>query len=162
MSLFRRSQRGRRARVAGAPEAATVGLGAAATSKALRTQAKERMTLEAKSDVAAFVERLKTDPGGTLRMDGVAMVHDLYTNRQLLRLYDPGERTRVTANGLGRELRRAGFEQVLDRRSVRSAAFVGRYYIVRNRERWAQASRADVIKHLQGEDRVTKKARRRG
>ena len=116
---------------------------------ALRTLAKERMTADVKSDVGAFVEKLRLEPDVTLRVGHVAADRDLFTNKQLLHLYDPESRTKVTANGLGRELRRAGFLPVLGGRVLRVGDSVDRYYAVRNPDRWLAANSAAILRHLE-------------
>jgi hypothetical protein len=120
-----------------------------ASAHALVTQAKRRMTDHARSDVGAWVQRLLEDPDATLRVGEASLEGDLFTNRELLVLYDPGERSRVTANGLGRELTRAGFVQVLGGRPVRAPGrALDRYYAVRNGATWARADHAAVVTHL--------------
>lgn len=115
---------------------------------ALRTGSKDRMIADVKSDVAAFVERLRLDPDVTLRVGSTQVPGDLFSNRELLAIYDPQQTSRVTANGLGRELRRAGFRPVLGGSPVRTADGIDRYYAVRDQERWAKASRSAVVRHL--------------
>jgi hypothetical protein len=111
---------------------------------ALRTRAKDRMTHDVKSDLASWVARLHEDPDSVLRLGDVVMNQELFTNKQLLSLYDPGQRTKVTANGLGRELKKAGFRQVLDGALIQLSDGKDRLYAVRAPERWQRATRAQV------------------
>jgi hypothetical protein len=115
---------------------------------ALRTAAKDRMTADTRSDLGDWVRRLISDPDAVLRIGDVPMKGDLFTNRQLLAIYDPGQRTRTTANGLGRELRRAGVLQVLDGRPIKTEDGQDRFYILRNREKWAKATYEQVKTYL--------------
>jgi len=117
---------------------------------AFETVAKRKMISDVKSDVGAWVHRLRTDPEAVLRVGQATVPGDLFTNRQLLALYDPEGRTRTTANGLGRELRRAGVLQVCGGAPVKGPEGQDRYYIVRNAERWATATQAEVSRYLLG------------
>lgn len=116
---------------------------------AMRTSAKERMISDVRSDVGQWVRRLMQDPDSVLRVGQVSVKGDLFTNRRLLTLYDPMGGGKVTANGLGRELRRAGVPQVLDGSTVVTADGPDRYYILRNPEKWMKATRAQVQKYLE-------------
>lgn len=120
---------------------------------ALRTKAKERMTEDVRSDLGSWVRRLLTTPDEVLRVGSVPLDCDLYTNKQLLNLYDPEGRTRTTGNGLGRELKRAGARQVLEGAVVKGPDGQDRFYIVRSQERWLRATISDVKRHLAGEDK---------
>lgn len=119
---------------------------------AFRTAARDRMVDDGKSDVGAWVAALKRDPGGVLRVGEVALEGDLFTARELFELYDPAGRTRATANGVARELRRAGFRQVLDGATFRGGdGRLDRFYAVRDRERWDAlpwSRRKEVEDHL--------------
>jgi hypothetical protein len=118
------------------------------SAPALRTRAKDRMTSDVKSDLGTWVEKLKMDPDGTLVVGGRPLTGDLFTNRQLLAVYDPAGTSKVTANGLGRELRRAGFSPVAGGKPVRSRRGVERYYAIRNLEGWSKATSSRVAKYL--------------
>ena len=116
---------------------------------ALRTAAKERMTEDTRSDLGSWVRRLKAAPDAVLRLGQAELPGDLFTNAQLLALYDPTGKTRTTANGLGRELRRAGFRQVLDGVPVRHPdGGQDRYYVVRHHARWENPALLQVQQHL--------------
>jgi len=119
------------------------------TAPALRTAAKAAMTLDSKGDLGEWVARLLTDPDALLRCGGVPLPGDLFTNRQLLAVYDPTGQHRVTANGLGRELKRAGVVQVLRGATVRTSGGVDRYYALRNAEQWRGAGLAKVQAHIE-------------
>lgn len=117
---------------------------------ARRTSAKERMTADAMSDLGSWIRRLKQEPEALLKVGAAPMEGDLFTNRQLLTLYDPAGVSRTTANGLGRELKRAGFYQVLNGQLIKSPdGTVDRWYVIRNLERWQAATLEQVKAHLE-------------
>ena len=71
---------------------------------------------------------------------------DLVLNTHLKWLYDPQNSSRVTANGLGRELSRFGFKTV---GPVESDSFgKRRFYVLRNYPKWAAADPVAVTEHL--------------
>lgn len=127
----------------------------AATAHA--THAKERMIADGQSDLGAWVRQLIATPDHCLRLGEIIVKHDLFTSKDLLQFYDPSSRTGTTANGLGRELRRAGVHQVCHGKPVRlNDGSQGRYYIVRNVEKWLSASPSDVAKHLAVTEKTSK------
>lgn len=111
------------------------------------TAAKRAMIADSKSDLGAWVARLKENADQLLRVGTVALRSDLYTNEQLLALYDPSAARRVTANGMGRELKKAGFRQAHGGAVVATARGPQRLYVVRNPGRWAHARPADLGAH---------------
>lgn len=116
--------------------------------RAYYTDAKGRMIHSAKSDIASWVARLWIDPETTMMLGGAKARGDLFTNKELLQYYDTDGRTRVTANGLGREMNRAGFVQVNNGNPVRTPHGMDRYYAVRNREKWGKASLKVITNYL--------------
>lgn len=116
---------------------------------AFRTAAKERMIANLQSDLASWVRQLLANPDHVLRVGQVTLEKDLYTTKDLLQLYDPLSRTGTTANGLGRELARAGIRQVCDGNPVRLVdGSQARLYAVRHAERWLKASSTAIKAHL--------------
>jgi hypothetical protein len=74
----------------------------------------------------------------------------MFTNKQLLALYDPSGRTGTTGNGLGRELKRAGFQQACGGKPLKlKDGSQDRYYIIRNINEWTKASTGGVIAHIE-------------
>lgn len=104
------------------------------------TEAALAMTRDTKSDIASWVERLREDPDGALRLGGAVVSRPVLTTQELLRIYDPDGKTRVTANGLGREMKRAGFRQVNGGKVVWTPQGPQRLYAVRDIEVWLRAS----------------------
>lgn len=117
---------------------------------ALETAAKRAMIMDGKSDVGEWVARLREDPDSVLVRGGVGVSADLLTNTQLLSFYDPENRKRVTANGLGRELKRGGFGQANGGAVVKTSRGPQRLYAVRNADRWAKARPAALAEHWDG------------
>lgn len=118
---------------------------------AFRTAAKERMIANVQSDLAGWVRQLIATPDHVLRVGDVPITRDLLTSKELLQLYDPEGRTRTTANGLGRELARAGVQQVCHGKPVRLPdGSQARYYAIRRSDHWILAGMAEVIEHLAG------------
>lgn len=118
------------------------------SGRAFDTAAKRRMINDGQSDLGAWVRRLMVDPDSVLRIGNIVMRKDLFTNRELLDLYDPQSRTGTTANGLGRELRRAGFDQVNEGKPIKTSEGSERLYAVRNTDRWIEATPDEIVKHL--------------
>lgn len=116
---------------------------------ALRTQARDRMIGDVQSDLGGWVRTLLADPDQALRLGDQAITKDLLTNQELLALYDPTSKTGTTANGLGRELRRAGAVMVLGGKPIKiDGQAQARYYAVRNGAQWEKADVKQVIEHL--------------
>jgi len=115
---------------------------------ALRTESKERMIADVRSDLGEWVNMLLSNPEEVLKVGQVALHYDLYTNKELLALYDPEGRSKVTANGLGRELRRVGVWYALQGRTIATKKQVSRFYIVRNQIKWEAAKLNEIQDHL--------------
>jgi hypothetical protein len=115
---------------------------------ARRTIAKDQMTADTRSDLGEWVHKLRADPDSVLRVGEVPVPGDLFTSGELLGIYDPTDSHRVTANGLGRELRRAAVPRANQGLPLRGAKGVDRYYIVRHPERWLRASPAELSAQL--------------
>jgi len=122
---------------------------------ARRTQARQRMIADTKSDLGEWVARLISDPDSVLKLGNISLDKDLFTNKELLSLYDPEQRTGTTANGLGRELRRSGIPLAYDGNNLPGPLGADRFYILRNIAKWIAADRKTLIKHL--DETATKK-----
>ena len=123
------------------------------TAKAFKTSAKERMIDAVRSDLASWVRQLIKMPDVILRVGDISIQKDIFTSKELLALYDPLGNTGTTANGLARELSRAGLRQVAEGRPIRlldKTQF--RYFVVRNIEHWlSQKGTSNIIKHIEVE-----------
>lgn len=118
------------------------------SAPARRTIAKEQMTADTRSDLGDWVFKLRSDPESVLKVGEMTVPGDLFTTAELLQLYDPGEGRKVTANGLGRELRRAGVPRANRGQPIRGPKGADRYYILRNVEKWVNATSAQLAQHL--------------
>jgi len=127
---------------------------------ARKTQARARMIADTKSDLGEWVARLLADPESVLRVGNIPLDKDLFTNHELFPLYDPDQRTNTTANGLGRELRRSGMPLAYDGNPLPGPDGPGRYYIVRNKAKWATANRQQLIKHLESTTKKRKTSKK--
>lgn len=79
------------------------------------TSAKKDMIELGRSDLGAWVSKLKSDPAGTLKTSmGSVPLYTLWSSAELLRAYDPLGGSRLTANGMSRELRRAQVPRAAD------------------------------------------------
>lgn len=117
---------------------------------AFKTAAKERMIANVQSDLAGWVRSLMATPDHVLRVGEVVVDKDLFNSKELLQFYDPTGKTGTTANGLGRELARAGFHQICYGKPIRLAdGSQARYYALRNVDYWLhEAAPQAAVKHL--------------
>jgi len=115
---------------------------------AMGTKAKARMTMDGLSDLGAWVRQLRDAPETVLKLGQAALPADLYSNKELVQVFDLNGTTRITAAGMGRELTRAGFAQVNDGAPVVTPTLRDRFYITRNREHWEKATMVQVREHL--------------
>lgn len=115
------------------------------------TTAKRLMIEDNKSDLAAWVEFLRDDTTSALAPLGerAATKAELLTNKQLLRAYDPAGSGRVTATGLGRELKRHLFRQLNEGLPIRTKLGLQKLYVVRNITRWEKAGLPEAAQHFE-------------
>lgn len=118
--------------------------------RAMMTAAKARMIRGVRSDLAGWVRNMLEQPEQHLRVGGVAIGKDLFTTAELLGLYDGEGKTKVTANGMARELARAGIHQANNGQPVGSKEGAHRYFVLRNPEKWLTAKPAQLTEHLNG------------
>lgn len=112
-----------------------------ATDRAPTTRAKIAMMDNGRSDISTWVRQLKDDPDSVLRVDGRIIPFKLMRSEDLLLIYDSDQRTKVTANGLARELTRQGFRKVYNGQGVpTSADGQVRLWAVRDTDRLMQMS----------------------
>jgi hypothetical protein len=103
------------------------------------TNSKSAMIRDNKSDIGAWCMALREEPDNMLRQLGTQASEEcaLFSAAQLQQAYDPESETKVTTNGLARELKRAGFRQVNDGIPVRTlGGGLQRLYAVRDANRW--------------------------
>lgn len=93
-----------------------------ASTRALMTNAKRSMLENSRSDLGSWVAALKADPDTVLRAAGKPVMHTLWRAEDLLAIYDPEGKGRVTANGFARELARQQFQRAHDGQGIRTLA----------------------------------------
>lgn len=120
-----------------------------------RTAARNRMVSLGKSDLDAWCAELKNAPSQILRLGQMRHVRDLFTSKELLEMYQRDNEnagaTKVTPGGLARALSRAGFKQAYDGMPILTPhdGKSGRYYIIRNREKWLKVKNSrDLAKNI--------------
>lgn len=117
------------------------------------TAAKREMVDHGQSDLAAWVSNFtRNSDEELLRLAKLLLLKEppqLVMSRHMLMLYDPENNKRVTANGLGRELTRAGVCTCGPH--VTKALGTQRFYITGNYEFWSRASGEVVREYV---DRV--------
>jgi hypothetical protein len=115
-----------------------------AKGHALVTASKVDMIATGRSDLASWVAMLRDDPDTVLRMDKIALTHELWRAEELLEVYDTMGTKRVTANGLAREMRRAGIARVNDGQPVKTELGQFRLWAVRNPLKYEKLTTAQI------------------
>lgn len=109
-------------------------------AKAPDTPSKLQMIMDGKSDLADWVLRIRAEPDLLL-----IRPHDLWTNQDLLKLYDPEQTKRVTANGLSREMKAAGFRYVAHGNNTGLVDGVrSRFWALRNSDKYRRMGPAQI------------------
>ncbi len=121
------------------------------SAAAHKTKAKSHMIEGGRSDLASWVADLKRYPSDVLKEGKIPLKRDLYTSKELLKLYDPDDKGRVKARGMARELSNAKIKQVYEGESFAGPDGQARYFAVRNEERWLKASLREIKAHLNKE-----------
>lgn len=85
-----------------------------------------------------------------MRFGEVEMAGDLFSARELLAVYDPLERHRVTASGMARELRRQGAPLAARGEKLRAPDGRAEAFFALRGEGWAPASVKKCQGHLEG------------
>ena len=110
------------------------------------TEAKDNMTDLSLSDLDDFCHTLAKDPDTLLRYGDTTITRDLYTVSELINIYDPEERTRVTHIAMSKALRRAGFV----RKAIGTDKGTRKLWPVRNAAAWLTRGAADWAAHYNG------------
>lgn len=103
-----------------------------ASSRALSTRSKLEMMNSSRSDLGSWVAALKEDPDTVLRAAGHPIPFKLWRTEDLLAVYDPDGKGKVSANGLARELTRQGFHKAADGMGVRTSVGQVKLWVVRD------------------------------
>lgn len=119
---------------------------------AFKTSAKEDMTEVVKGDLGAFIYRLKRYPDDVLRVGNLKLKRDLWTAAELLAMHDPLNQRRYHSNIVARELKRAGIIPAHGGKVVNTGGLLdvsmARLYIIRNVDKWRNASHGEIVAHL--------------
>lgn len=118
---------------------------------AMMTDAKRNMISVGRSDLAEWVNQLKEAPHVVLKFGDSFLDYALWTTAELVALYDPLGRHRVTANGMGRELRRSGFVALNEGQSVGTARGSVKLFAIRDFEAYAKMSSAELAQRYAAE-----------
>ncbi len=117
-------------------------------SRAKETISKTIMFEAGLGDLASWVRSLIRDPSSKLMHNGFAVQKDIYTAKELLRIYDPMGQTKVTSNGMTRELAKAGAAMLLRGDRVPTPEGNERVYAIRNAAQWQLAKPHLIIEHI--------------
>lgn len=131
------------------------------TVRTMMTSAKMNMISVGKSDVGMWVSNLMDSPDAVLRIGDRVIPFDLWRAEDLLVLYDEQGKTRVTANGISRELARQDAFQVASGAGVRTASHGQvRLWALRNPEAYFKLSGAECGIAYDRERNYTTKGRK--
>jgi len=109
------------------------------------TKAKREMVDSVKTELTLWLTELREMPEEKLKLGSQTLTRDLYTPRELTEIFGQTCKGRpVAPNVMGLHLREY-FEPV---GVLRSGESTGRYYAVRNGERWKKATKVQLTKHL--------------
>jgi hypothetical protein len=100
------------------------------------TQSKVEMIEDGRSDLDNWCADLVTRPDYVLKLGEQVLPYALWTTTELLGLYDPAGIRRVSVNGLGRALRKAGFERVYKGMGVLTSEGPQKLWAIRDPEKW--------------------------
>ena len=110
------------------------------------TEAKEQMTDLSLSDLDDFCHTLAKDPDSLLRCGDTTITRDLFTVSELINIYDPEERARVTHIAMSKALRRVGFK----RKSTHTDKGTRKLWPIRNAQLWDKRSPGEWAAHYNG------------
>ena len=109
------------------------------------TRSKYNMINIGRSDIGDWIARIREDPDSVLRLQGKILDWRLWRPDDLLALYDPDTRTRVTANGISRELKRTGFTQAAGGLGLRTLSCgQARLWILRDETKMAMLTPTEL------------------
>ena len=114
---------------------------------AYETAAKREMIEDNKSDLAAWILRLKREPRAVLKSCGMPDDTELLSTSQLRAMYDPADAKRVTTNGMGRELKRSLVLRLPTVVIPLDPPTSYRLYAIQNPDKWRSARAQDAAAH---------------
>lgn len=129
---------------------------------ARKTAAKSIMMEDGRSELASWVRRMLESPDEYIKLGDIQLKGDLFTSRELLAMFDPDRSTKLSTNGMGRELRRAGVRLANKGGPCRGVdGRLDRYYAVRDGMRWYAADAKAVIAHIKQSRGIEDKPKKR-
>lgn len=131
-------------------------------ARAPNTRAKSEMIASSRSDIAAWAAELRENPDAVLlTYHGQRLPGDLWSSKELLELYDPQQKRKVTEPGLQRALSQAGFRKVNENGQVEGRGLrYPRLWAVGDRERLLKASNAVLFQQYTRELAAREQARK--
>jgi len=111
------------------------------------TEAKGAMAEDSSSALGGWIIGLKRSPDETLVLGDAKLSGDLWSSRDLLRVYDPEERKGVTMSAVSREMKRAGFGQAYKGMPLHTPKGQQRLFVVRNADTWLKESGPKCSEH---------------
>lgn len=113
--------------------------------------AKRNMARLSMSEAAMWTEELQRDPTGALQRASVrsdkAVGCDLWSPKQLVKLYDPMDNKKIGEPGMGKQLALAGCRKVNGGNLIRMSTGVHDIYAIRNTGTWMRASLGEIRTH---------------
>ncbi len=108
------------------------------------TRDREEMIRDSGSELDGWISDVLNEPGDVLG-NGDETISDLWTAEDLLKAFDPEEKGRIKANGMGRALKRLGVAKYPGQVGVDGQR--KRFYILRNASQWLGMEPADLAAH---------------
>lgn len=107
------------------------------------TLEKQNMIILSRTDAGDWVNTLREDPDAVMRIGDKVLDWSLASSEELRVLYDPQGMKKLTANGMARELSRAGFAQAYNGKPIRCGGdgIQRRLWLVRH---WDKLHNAEV------------------
>jgi hypothetical protein len=133
-----------------------------AKGHAYQTEAKVEMIESGRSDIARWVAAVIKSPDVYLRLGDVRYKSALWSSDDLLRLYDPDERKRITVNGISRELHRLSVPRPARGEACPTHKGFQRLWVLRPFDKWDKMTRIeagqryDSEREMKGEGKVAK------
>lgn len=109
------------------------------------TESKLEMIDNGKGDLASWVSSLKRTPQLVLKLGEKPLNRVFWTTNELFALYDADRSGKVTANGLARELRKAGIPRAVSGKLVNTEHGYQRLWILKDPEVYIQWSEPRVV-----------------
>jgi hypothetical protein len=113
------------------------------------TQAKQTMIENVKSDLGLWVSQLRDNPEEVLRTGKARIEGDLFTSTEILNIYR-AQTSDMKSSGrmMGVELVMAGIPAFKNKQVLQTSKGRQKYYIVRNTAKWAKATTAAAVAHI--------------